>query len=293
MTTGGEGPAGTPGEGAARGRIRRRGRLLTLASAALLGLVAWAALRDLPSVRAWMYHLAWYATLPLLAGGFAWRTGRWPFRSAGFAVSLFFWSAPTWFVFELLNLRLANWYYVWADPRAAVRWIAAFTAFATVMPALFLAYRWCAELGVAEGLRGPAFEVGPGVRSALTFLGVGFLGLVLWRPDLFYPLVWGALTLILEPRNHRRDPGGSLLGDLAAGRWARPVRLLVGGLFIGLLWEGYNVLADTRWIYTVPGLEGSKLGEMPLPGFLGFPVLALDCFVVYRFLAGLRIAAPG
>ena len=32
--------------------------------------------------------------------------------------------------------------------------------------------------------------------------------------------------------------------------------------------------------------------EMPLPGFLGFPVFALDCFVVYQALVNVGLAAP-
>jgi hypothetical protein len=35
-----------------------------------------------------------------------------------------------------------------------------------------------------------------------------------------------------------------------------------------------------KWIYTVPGLEGLKVFEMPLLGFLGFPPFAVECLVV-------------
>ena len=78
----------------------------------------------------------------------------------------------------------------------------------------------------------------------------------------------------------------------AAGRPGRFLRLLVGGAFIGFIWELYNIEARAKWIYTVPGFEDFKLFEMPLLGFVGFPVLALDCFVVYQSLVLAGVAVP-
>jgi len=37
-----------------------------------------------------------------------------------------------------------------------------------------------------------------------------------------------------------------------------------------------------------PILQGWKVFEMPLPGYLGFPAFALECFVMYEFLRTLR-----
>jgi hypothetical protein len=68
--------------------------------------------------------------------------------------------------------------------------------------------------------------------------------------------------------------------------------LLLGGAGIGLLWELYNSFARSRWIYTVPGLEGLKLFEMPLLGFVGFPVFALECWSVFHLLACFGISTP-
>lgn len=280
--------AGAPHTGAP---IRRAGAAATAVGALLLATAAGLSARGVEPVGVWFYQLAWAGTLAVLGGGLAWRTGRWPLSGAA-AASLFFWSAPLWYFFELLNLRLENWYYVWLPGDRWVGWAGAFLAFTTVLPALHLAYRWAGELGLAQSWRRPRFRV-RGRHLALTAgLGVAFVGLSMWRPRAFYPLVWGAVTLLLEPWNYRRNPGGSLLGDLARGRYARIVRLLAGGLFIGLLWEAYNSFALARWIYTVPGLEGMKLFEMPLPGFLGFPVLALDGYVAYRALEGAGVAVP-
>jgi len=251
------------------------------------------AVRGVEPVRSWLYHFAWLPTLAAAAGGLAWRAEP-PFpRGLRFVLSLAFWSGPVWYLFELLNLRVANWYYVSVASGPLVRLTGSFTAFATVLPALYLGHRWASSLGLASGWRRPTFRVGTGHRLACLAGGVAFLGLALWRPAAFYPLVWGALTLLLEPWNLRVDPAGSLLGDLSRGRYARPIRLLAGGLAVGVLWEGYNSLAEMRWIYTVPGMETLKWFEMPPLGFLGFPVLALDGFVVYRALANAGLAVRG
>ncbi|HKK26676.1 MAG TPA: DUF4332 domain-containing protein [Gemmatimonadota bacterium] len=261
---------------------------LALAASTLL------ASRGMEPFRTWYFQAAWFPTIALLDGGLALRTGRSPLLGRPrFAVSLFFWSAPTWYLFELLNLRMADWYYVFVPASLPLRWAGVFAAFATVLPALYLAHRWMASLGVARGWSRPTFRVRRRHYAACVILGAAFLGLSLWRRDAFFPLIWGAATLLLEPFNHARDPATSLLGDLARGSWTRIVRILAGGAAIGLLWESFNALAGSRWIYTVPGLEHLKLFEMPLPGFLGFPVFALDGFVIFHALGHLGAAVPG
>lgn len=277
-----------------------------VAGTAALGAVLGLAARGAEPFRSWTYQLAWVPLLvaadaalalgggvgpggaPRLGGAGAPLTGR-----PRFALSLFAWSVPAWLLFEVANFRLANWYYVNVPPHRALRWLGAAAAFATVLPAIYLAHAWLGRIGVASGCRGPRFEAGPLHRAALLAIGALFAALAVWKPRLFYPLVWGAVTLLLEPFNHSRAPARSLLADVAAGRYARPVRLAAAGLLVGLAWELLNSFAGTRWIYTVPGLEGAKVFEMPLPGFLGFPIFALDCFVLYQTLTLLGVAAPG
>lgn len=310
---------------APRSGTRRAGRWLTLVAVALLGLSLALALWGPGHFRGWLYHRAWYPTLAALTGGLVWREGRWPLpgreasrsrepappgggeasapeeegsssaRGArwGFLLSLFLWSVPFWYFFELANFRLQNWFYVSAVRDPGLRWLGTGLAFATVLPALYLGYRWARSLGLGEAWRRPTFEVRPWHRRLLTACGLLFLALALWRSDAFFPLVWGALTLLAEPWNHRRDPSSSLLGQLSRGRYAGLVQLLAGGLFIGVLWEAYNYPAGGKWIYTVPRMEAVKWFEMPPPGFLGFPVLALDGYVVYRWLVHLGVAVPG
>ncbi len=272
------------------GALRESVALLVMA-VAVLAFATLAAARGVQPFSGWYYHWAWYPTLVALGAGYAAITGRWPV-SARLAISLLFWSASLWFFFELVNFRLANWYYVFAAAGRPARVLAAFTAFATVLPAIYLSYRWTQRLGVARGWVGPALPLS---RHSAALVGAGFalLLVALWQPRLFFPLVWGFLTLVLEPWNYRHAPERSLLADLEHGRYERIIQILVAGAAVGLVWEAFNSLAGARWIYTVPGLEGHRLFEMPLPGFLGFPVFALDCFVVYQALVNVGLAAPG
>ncbi|MFQ5678126.1 MAG: DUF4332 domain-containing protein [Gemmatimonadota bacterium] len=276
-----------------RNRGARGARLV--AAAAGLGLLAGTILAadEVRPFSTWYYAFAWYPVLLLLDAGVAARAGRYPLLGRpAFAVSLWLWSVPVWLLFELLNFRVANWYYVFAPGGLALRRLNAFLAFGTVLPAIFLGHRTLEGLGLFRGARGPRLRARRW-RGVLPPAGGLFLGLAMWRPLLFFPLVWGGLTLLLEPWNYRRDPGRSLLGDLTRGRYGRLLRLLATGAGIGLLWELFNSFSETRWIYTVPGLETGKLFEMPVLGYLGFPVFALDCFVIYQALVNVGIARPG
>ncbi|NIR44722.1 MAG: DUF4332 domain-containing protein [Gemmatimonadetes bacterium] len=267
--------------------------LVAIPALAFLALAATLMLQRVWPFVDFFYIAAWYPTLFALDAVQATRTGKYYLMTRPrFAASLLFWSAVLWFFFELVNFRLANWYYVNLPPDRAVRWIGTAVSFATVLPAIFLAERVLDSRNVFGGTRWTGFTV---TRTGLLLVfasGVGFAVLSLAWPHLFFPMVWGALTLLVEPWNYVRDPARSLLGDLSRGRPGRLLRLLVGGLGIGLLWELYNIESRSKWIYTVPGFENFKLFEMPLLGFFGFPVFALDCFVVYQALVTLRVAMP-
>ncbi len=264
------------------------GGLATLAAATAL---AAAGVSPFPT---WYYHFAWYSTLAAADAGLtlADRDHSWP-GGVRFRLSLWLWSVPLWLLFELANLRLANWYYVMAEPDLWLRRTGTVLAFATVLPALFLAERWLRRLRLGSRVRTRPLTWPARHPGALLAAGCAFAALSLLAPRFFFPLIWGALTLLLEPYNLRHGGRGSLVADLAEGRPGRLFRLLAAGALIGVLWESFNSIAQTRWIYTVPWLEGWKLFEMPIPGYLGFPVLAVDGFVAYRALANAGVAVPG
>jgi len=243
----------------------------------------------------WLYVAAWYPTLVLADALVARREGRWfLFGRPAFTASVFAWSVPFWLAFEMANLRLDNWHYAGLPENAVERWAGIVIAFATVFPAILVGERAMEALGIARGkdARAGRFRVTPGRRTAIQAAGLACMALTLLWPRTFYPLVWLGSLLLADPFVHRREPSRSLLGDLEQGRPGRIVRILLGGLAIGLLWELYNGAAGARWVYTVPGFDGWKVFAMPLPGFLGFPVFALSGYAAWQALVVTGLAVP-
>jgi len=239
------------------------------------------------------YLLAWYGLiftldqlikaregLSLIA-----RCGR-----GGFAL-LLCWSAVCWFFFELLNFRLENWYYIFVTDQPVLRLVGTFLAFATVFPGIFWIEHYLYLRGVGIGAHWRPLHFSNRGLYGLQFLGLLSLILPLVWPTYFFPLVWGALILLIAPINHRLGLNG-FLHQLARGEYGQILRLLVAGLITGLCWEFFNFWARAKWIYTVPFFDELKLFEMPVAGFLGFPPFAVECAIVYRFLVWHRLAPP-
>ncbi len=267
--------------------------MMRLALPAMVILAAWILLYfQIDPIPTWFYVFAWYPTLFLLdatasrldAGpSMLWR------RPMLFALA---WSPIVWLLFEAANFRLHNWYYVFLPHAAWQRWTGIILSFATVVPMVLLAERTLHAAGVFSNGRGPVVTVRPSDTRWAIALGVGMAVLALGSPRSFFPLIWGAVFLIVDPILFHRTPAWSLIGDLSRGHWGRVGRLMLGGLGIGLLWECYNFWARGKWIYTVPWLEHTKLFEMPPVGFLGFPFFALEAWSMYHALCALRIAVP-
>ena len=206
----------------------------------------------------------------------------------GFAL-LLFWSAVVWFFFELVNLRLQNWYYVFVTDQYAVRLVGTLVAFATVFPGIFWISHLLAHGGFPTSLRARPWRVTPTLLARLQFAGAVMLVLVLLFPRYCFPLVWCCTVLLVAPANYRRGVNG-LLKQFGAGEYAPTLRLLLAGLLAGGLWEFFNFWARAKWIYTVPLFDELKLFEMPVAGFLGFPPFAVECACLYRLLVWHRLA---
>jgi hypothetical protein len=80
----------------------------------------------------------------------------------------------------------------------------------------------------------------------LTYIlqGAGLVmgGVALLFPQYLGPLIWGSVTLVVDPWNYRRG-AVSLLRDLEEGDYGRLGRLLLAGLICGVLWESLNFFA--------------------------------------------------
>lgn len=255
--------------------------------------LAWTGLAfSIEPVPTWFYVFAWYPTLVLLDAIATRRGVPSVISRPDLALSLFGWSAVVWFVFEALNFRLENWYYVFLPRFGPERWIGITLSFATVVPAIVLAERVLGGIGVGERWRSTPMRHGLKHPGQFAWLGVVVLALVLVWPRWLFPLAWGALFLLADPLVYGRRPDLSLIADVERGDWRRIGRLMLGGLLIGGVWESYNHWARGKWIYTVPMLEEMKWFEMPPLGFLGFPFFALEAWAMYSALVALGVAVP-
>jgi len=207
------------------------------------------------------------------------------------------WSVPVWLLFELVNLRIQNWYYVMA-PR--YWWGMAFLAlaFATVLPGIFetteLVLAVIRKAAPGGRIAGRPFTVSGWNIAAQLAIGVSMLVLLLAFPRDCFCLAWGFAYFLTDPicywrtRREKDQTGKSLLGQLAAGDNTRLIAMLVAGVICGGLWEAWNFGARTKWIYSVPFFDEVKLGEMPALGFLGFPPFVLECYAIINFLSLFR-----
>jgi hypothetical protein len=211
--------------------------------------------------------------------------------SAGQFFALAFWSVPLWLIFEAYNLRMRNWSYTGLPPDPVLDALGYVWSFATIWPGIFET----ADLIAALGFFRASGKQRAGIRTS-TLVTFGVLGLAMLIIPLLvaeqysrylFALVWAGFILLLEPLNYAWG-GESLLGDWQQGRRTRLEAFLASGVVCGFLWEFWNYWAGAKWRYLFPIGQGWKIFEMPLPGYLGFPAFALECFVMYEFLRTVR-----
>ena len=262
---------------------------------AVLNIAAWTS--SWARIGPWPYTFfaLWLGFILVLDGVNLARAGTSPLvRSRGRFVAMFMISCPFWWTFELLNMPVQNWHYVFDHPYSTLAYfLIASLNFSTVLPAVMEMAELLVSFERLRPLLRPP-DVGPRISNqwAAVWLVVGALAVLL--PFLFphyaYGLVWLCLVFLLDPINNlaRRK---STLGHLLAGDWRFLVTLPLAGICCGFFWEMWNYPALPKWYYTVPFFDGGPhLFEMPLPGYSGYLPFALELFAMYQFvllLAGL------
>jgi hypothetical protein len=262
----------------------------SLAALPLFAVGLWTLVADVPGWNVVWYLFAWYAWLLALdAAVFALSGRSWIAAQGRRLPAMLLVSVPFWYLYEAYNLRLQNWYYVFALRDDRLQFLVSILAFATVLPACFLHAELVAAARLFARTRWRPLRVTRGVELTIGGLGIASLAAPLIWPRWAFALVWGATLWLPELANWRHG-GESLLRDLAQGRPQRLLHLLTGGLLAGLVWELFNFWARCKWIYTVPFFDRLKLFEMPLLGFLGFPPLAVGAFATWSLLLSVREA---
>ena len=193
-------------------------------------------------------------------------------------------SVPLWLIFEAYNLRLVNWAYVGGLPQSIVeRWFGYAWSFATITPGIFMTAALIESFGWFKKDSRP-LRFTRSTETTWIVLGAACLIVPLAVPAraaaYLFGLVWIGFLFLLEPINYRLHLP-SLEGDLARGHRGRLYSFLISGWVCGWLWEFWNYRAGAGWIYTFPIGQQMKIFQMPAPGYLAFPVFALECFAMY------------
>lgn len=208
------------------------------------------------------FPLAWLGVLVALDGLARLRRGVSPLRTPSDWVAAAAASVVFWDIFELVDLRLRNWWYVGVSPDPWAGGLFAAVSFATVLPAARLSLAHLDGFTVADS----------GRSAAKVAAGVAMLGVAVAFPRYAFPLAWLFLWPVCE--------------GLAGVRI--PFRAMAIGLPLGLVWESLNWKCARGWYYTVPFFDRPRLFEMPLPGYLGYLPFALEAAAALALLDRLR-----
>lgn len=202
--------------------------------------------------------------------------------------ALFLISVPAWWLFEIINLRTQNWYYMGEQYFTDAQFLLfSSLSFSTVMPAVFgtaeLASTFTWIKGIKCKLR---FEITPAGLIALFAAGLTMLLMILIWPAYFFCFVWLSLYLILEPLNFRLK-NRTLLQYISVGNWQPLLALWVGCIICGFFWEMWNFYSYPKWIYYIPFFNFLHIFEMPLPGYFGYIPFSMELFAIYHLAIGL------
>ncbi len=248
----------------------------------------------------WSWHtpIAWTGYI-LIADGLVYKKRRssWLMNNRAEFTFLAIASIPLWVVFEWYNLFIRNWHYINLPENPVVRYFGYAWSFATISPAIFETAELIDIVHRPSSIvrRRSSIVHRPSSRTddrrrwtvAYGLWTIAGAAMLLWpllfpNPYLAAP-VWLGFIFLLDPIN-RRLGCESLTGDFADGSLDRAINLGASGFICGVLWEFWNYWARTKWIYDVPIMQNLKVFEMPVPGYLGFPAFALECFTMYVFV---------
>jgi hypothetical protein len=232
------------------------------------------------------YILAVDALVQMRKGSSIWVRSRREF------LLLFVISAPAWCLFELINLRTANWEYLGRELFSPLQFNLLCTiSFSIVVPAVFeTADLMCSFRWIDRFASGAQVSATHRVFVGLFAIGAVMLAAMLIWPKVFYPFAWTSLVFILEPINYWTGRP-YFLKQLRTGDWRPVISLSLGALMCGLFWELWNYYSFPKWIYHVPALGFLRIFEMPLLGYGGYVPFALELYALKNFLwpAGPRL----
>jgi len=195
-------------------------------------------------------------------------------------------SSGVWWVFEGLNVVVKNWHYVNVPDSILAEVFFKSLAFSTVIPAVF-ATSWLLESLHLLEFAGRK-RAAPSTRAPqrVMLLGIACFVLAAAVRTYFFWAIWLGFIFLLEPWNYLHGEP-SMLQRYLAGDLGPIFRLMLAGLICGIFWEFWNYWAYLKWQYTIPWLGFLKVFEMPVLGYLMYPLFALEVYAMYMYLTSL------
>ena len=233
-------------------------------------------------VLSFFYVISWWSYIILLDSLISWRYGRPLFLNRSLPAVIVV-SCGFWCFFELVNLRLENWFYINVPDRASFRYSGYLLAYGTVIPAIALTAS--AVRPLFASLKAPRFTINNYSSRAIS-LGIALFVLTIIFPEYLFSLAWAFAIPLIDGISYRAG-FRSYMADFEQGDMSRLLAALLSGLICGILWEAWNSLSPVRWVYTVPFFEHMKVFEMPLPGYIGFLVFGVETVAFADLLQGL------
>jgi hypothetical protein len=198
-------------------------------------------------------------------------------------------SSGYWCFFELINVRLQNWFYVNLPPEIPYRYLGYLLGFGTVLPAIYLTQE--AIQSMFGKIRVKSIHVPHYSAHAIT-TGCFALVLTVAAPEYCFAFTWVFPLMLFDGINYQRGCN-SFMGNLQEGRMEQFVSTILAGLICGFLWEFWNYWSLTKWVYAVPFFEKGKIFEMPLAGYVGFLIFSLGTIAFKSFLHGTETRGHG
>ncbi|MEM5829652.1 MAG: hypothetical protein QW040_03050 [Candidatus Aenigmatarchaeota archaeon] len=200
-------------------------------------------------------------------------------------VSLFILSVIFWLIFEVYNHFIQGWRYLNISELEVV---AGVVAFATIIPAVFETAELIKSLHLFDKIKTPKLEIIANKKILQFFVVIGVLFLIL--PFFFsrywwaWTMVWTGFFFLLDPINYLNGEP-SIIKDIKNRKWKIPLSFALAGLVCGFIWEWWNWRAVARWEYVLPGLPLGeiKIFEMPILGYLGYPLFAWELYAMCHF----------
>jgi len=193
-------------------------------------------------------------------------------------------SSGFWCIFELINLRIQNWFYINLPREINQRWILGYLlSYGTVIPAIYVTKE------IIHSLMGEIKIKNMYIKNYAVYaitVGLFMFFITLLLPEYFFGLAWVSFGLIFDGYNYKVR-NRSFAKDMEKGCIDNLLASMLGGLFCGILWEFWNNWAVTKWVYTVPFFEELKLFEMPVLGYVGFIAFGFETIAFLNFLEGL------